>query len=153
WIPAAIARERERGITRDMLGVSSDTPLPTLPPATDSEVLALVVLMLLGALGVAFPVALVYQWVTEPENYRRDFGRALVVLPIVVALAVFLVKGNLALAFCLGGIVAVVRWRATLRDPMDGAFMFVMIGIGLAAGVQLLLVALVGSVLFNVVVL
>jgi hypothetical protein len=32
---------------------------------------------------------------------------------------------------------------------MDGVFMFVMIGIGLAAGVQLLLVALVGSVIFN----
>jgi len=153
WLPAAIERERSRGITRDMLGVSSDVVLPTLPPANDIEVLGLVVLLLVGSLGVAFPVALVYQWTSEPEEYRRDFGRALVVLPIVVALAVFVVKGNLALAFCLGGIVAVVRWRATLRDPMDGAFMFVMIGIGLAAGVQLLLVSLVGSVVFNLVVL
>jgi uncharacterized membrane protein YhiD involved in acid resistance len=32
---------------------------------------------------------------------------------------------------------------------MDGVFMFVMIGIGLAAGVQLLVVALVASIMFN----
>jgi uncharacterized membrane protein YhiD involved in acid resistance len=98
-------------------------------------------------------VALVYQWTSEPESYRRDFGRSLLVLPIVVALAVFLVKNNLALAFSLTGIVAVIRWRTTLQQTMDGAFMFVMIGIGLAAGIQLLVVALVASVMFNAVVL
>jgi hypothetical protein len=64
-------------------------------------------------------------------------------------MAVFIVKDSLALAFSLAGIAAVVRWRAALREAMDGVFMFVMIGIGLAAGVQLLVVALVASIVFN----
>jgi hypothetical protein len=85
----------------------------------------------------------------EPETYRRDFGRALIGLPIAVALAAFLVKNSLALAFSLAGIVAAIRWRAALNETMDGVFMFVTIGIGLAAGTQLLTVALVASVIFN----
>ena len=80
-------------------------------PVTDPDVLALIVLALLGALLVAYPVALTYQWTTEAENYRPDFGRAMVLLPIAVAMAVFIVKDSLALAFSLAGIAAVVRWR------------------------------------------
>jgi hypothetical protein len=78
---------------------------------------------------------------------------ALVALPIAVALAVFLVKSSLALAFSLAGIVAAIRWRAALNETMDGIFMFVVIGIGLAAGAQLLTVALVASVIFNALIL
>jgi hypothetical protein len=117
---------------------------------TDVEVIAPIALTLLGALALSFPVALVYQWTREPESYRRDFGRALIALPTAVALAVFLVKNSLALAFSLAGIVAAIRWRAGLNETMDGVFMFVVIGIGLAAGTQLLTVALVASVIFNV---
>jgi len=145
----AIVRERARVITKTALDGAGPGALPTLSPPTDLDALALIVLTLLGALLVSLPVALVYQWANEPEAYRPDFGRSLLVLPIAVALAVFLVKDSLALAFGLSGIVAVIRWRTTLRESMDGVFMFVVIGIGLAAGVQLLLVALVASVVFN----
>lgn len=143
----AVTRERARVITRTAVDASAG--VGGLPP-TDLDALALIALTLLGAMLVAFPVALVYQWTNEPEPYRPDFSRSLLVLPIAVALAVFLVKDSLALAFGLSGIVAVIRWRTTLRESMDGVFMFVVIGIGLAAGVQLLVVALVGSLVFNV---
>jgi hypothetical protein len=150
----AVARERVRGIAGSLFESPEHAPeLAPVVPANEAEVLGVIVLTLVGALVVALPVALVYQWTSEPESYRRDFGRSLLVLPIAVALAVFLVKNNLALAFSLTGIVAVVRWRTTLQQTMDGAFLFVMIGIGLAAGVQLLVVALVASVIFNATIL
>lgn len=144
----AIARERGRVLTRAPLDAA--TPLATLTvPVTDVDVLMLIALALLGALLVSYPVARVYQWTNEAETYRPDFGRAMVLLPVAVAMAVFIVKDSLALAFSLAGIAAVVRWRLALREAMDGVFMFVMIGIGLAAGVQLLVVALVASIVFN----
>ncbi|HVS23782.1 MAG TPA: DUF4956 domain-containing protein [Gammaproteobacteria bacterium] len=157
WLRDAVLSERARGIGGPLGGalVQSSSPggaldsTVSLLPMGGGVVLGLIALTLIGALVVAYPVALVYQWTHDPEAYRADFNRALLCLPIVVAMAVFLVKNNLALAFSLAGIVAVIRWRATLREAMDGVFMFAMIGIGLAAGVQLLLVALVTSILFN----
>jgi hypothetical protein len=147
----AIARERGRVVTK--AAIDAATPSTLAVPVTDLDVLSLIALALLGALLVAYPVARVYQWTNDAETYRPDFGRALLLLPIAVAMAVFIVKDSLALAFSLGGIAAVVRWRAPLREAMDGVFLFVIIGIGLAAGVQLLVVALVASIVFNVTIL
>ena len=153
WVAEAVAKERVRGIGPALVsGNATDLP-STAVPLTAVEVLFPISLTLLGALALSLPVALVYQWTREPEAYRRDFGRALIALPIAVALAVFLVKNSLALAFSLAGIVAAIRWRAALTETMDGVFMFVTIGIGLAAGTQLLTVALVASVIFNALIL
>jgi hypothetical protein len=150
----AVVRERGRVVTKAAIDIANPSSLGTLTvPVTDPDVLALIALALVGALLIAYPVALAYQWTTDAETYRPDFGRAMLLLPIAVAMTVFIVKDSLALAFSLGGIAAVVRWRAALREAMDGVFMFVMIGIGLAAGVQLLVVALVASIVFNLTIL
>jgi hypothetical protein len=143
----AITRERGRVVTKAAIDAATSNAL--VVPVTDLDVLSLIALALIGALLVAYPVARVYQWTNDAETYRPDFGRALLLLPIAIAMAVFIVKDSLALAFSLGGIAAVVRWRMALRESMDGVFLFVIIGIGLATGVQLLVVALVASVLFN----
>ena len=146
----AIVRERGRVVTKAAVDLANPSAAAALAvPVTDADVLALIALALIGAFLVAVPVALTYQWTNAADSYRPDFGRAMLLLPIAVAMAVFIVKDSLALAFSLAGIAAVVRWRLALREAMDGVFMFVMIGIGLAAGVQLLVVALVASIVFN----
>jgi hypothetical protein len=147
----AIVRERGRVLRMSSIDAANPSSLGTLTvPVTEVDVLALIALALIGALLVSYPVARVYQWTNDRETYRPDFGLALMLLPIAIAMAVFIVKDSLALAFSLGGLAAVVRWRAQLREAMDGVFLFVIIGIGLAAGVQLLVVALVASIVFNV---
>ena len=101
----------------------------------------------------ALPVTWVYRWTRPRKKYDQAFAHTLLVVPIAIALVVFLVKGSLALAFSLAGIVAAVRFRTTLNDPMDATYMFIVIGIGLSAGVQLGSVAILASVAFNAVAL
>src|SRR6185295_9772931 len=62
-------------------------------------------------------------------------------------------KNSLALSFGLGSILAAIKFRNTLDDTKDASFFFLTTGIGLAAGVQALGVALVLSLGFNLVVL
>ena len=101
----------------------------------------------------ALPVTWVYRWTRPRKKYDQAFAHTLLVVPIAIALVVFLVKGSLALAFSLAGIVAAVRFRTSLDDPMDATYMFIVIGIGLSAGVQLGSVAILASVAFNAVAL
>jgi hypothetical protein len=108
-----------------------------------------VVASMLGALALSLPVAWVYTWTHPNEKTMKAVARALLMLPLAIAFVVFLVKGSLALAFSLAGIVAAVRFRTSLSDPGDAVFMFVGIGIGLSAGVQLLSVAFLASVIFT----
>jgi hypothetical protein len=77
----------------------------------------------------------------------------LLLLPIVVAGVVLVVKNSLALAFALAAIVAGVRFRQKLDEPEEAVYVLLALGIGLAAGVQALDIALVMSMMFTVVVM
>jgi hypothetical protein len=121
-----------------------------LAGALDRSLMALLVIT--GALALVVPVARVYMF-TKRFRYDPALVRSVIVLPIVVAGIVLVVKNSIALAFSLAGIVAAVRFRNNLKDPRDAVYIFLVLGIGLSAGVQALDVALVMSLGFNFVVL
>jgi hypothetical protein len=117
-----------------------------LPVASERALTTL--LVVLGAVSLALPVAWVYM-ITKPLRFDPGLVRSIVILPIAVAGILLVVKHSLAIAFSLAGIVAAVRFRNTLKDPRDAVYIFLTIAIGIAAGVQALDVALVVSLSFN----
>ncbi|HEX7239869.1 MAG TPA: DUF4956 domain-containing protein [Longimicrobiaceae bacterium] len=123
---------------------------PALEASVDRALTTL--LVILGALSLVVPVAWIYMR-TKRFRYDPALVRSVIILPVVVAGIAMVVKNSIALAFSLAGIVAAVRFRNTLKDPRDAVYVFLVIGIGLSAGVQALDVALVMSLLFNLVVL
>jgi hypothetical protein len=70
-------------------------------------------------------------------------------LPAVVAGIVTVVQHSLALAFSLAGIAAGVRFRRALSDTFDTLFILASIGVGIAAGVKSIEIAVVLTVFFN----
>jgi uncharacterized protein DUF4956 len=110
-------------------------------------------LCMTGAFLLMLPVSWVYILTRQKKGYRQSVVQTLIILPIVVAGVVLLVKNSIALAFSLGGIVAAVSFRNTLRDTKDAVSIFLATGVGLAAGVQVMSAAAVMSFLFNVVIL
>ncbi len=112
-----------------------------------------VVVALVLAFAVTLPITWVYRWTRTRKKYSQAFAHTLLMVPIAIALVVFLVKGSLALAFSLAGIVAAVRFRTSLDEPQDAVYMFMAIGIGLATGIQLTTVAYISSLIFVIVAL
>jgi hypothetical protein len=109
-------------------------------------------LITLGALAISLPVAWVYTF-TRRFRFDPSLVQSIIILPMVVAGIVLIVKNSVALAFSLAGIVAGVRFRNTLKDPKDAVYIFLALSIGLAAGVRASDVALVSSLIFNLVIL
>jgi uncharacterized protein DUF4956 len=109
------------------------------------------------AMAAAFllmlPVTWIYVMTRRRKGFRQSVVQTLVILPIVVAGVVFMVKNSLALAFSLGGIVAAVSFRNTLRDTKDAVYIFLATGVGLAAGIQSVSFAAALSITFNIVIL
>ena len=62
------------------------------------------------------------------------------------ALMVVVIGDNVARAFGLVGLGSFIRFRSGISDPRDAAVMFVMIGIGMACGLGLPLMAIAGTV-------
>jgi len=111
------------------------------------------VVAMLGSVLLMLPVTWVYMAAQRSRGYSQPIVQTLVFLPLVVTGIVLIVRNSLALAFSLAGIVAGVRFRNALKDPRDAVFIFLAIGVGLAAGVQALTVAFIISVTFSFIVL
>ena len=110
-------------------------------------------LSLVTTLLLMLPVTWVYMSARRTKRHNQAVVETLIILPIVVAAIVLIVRNSLALAFSLAGVVAAVRFRTTLRDTRDTVFIFLAIGIGFAAGVQVITVGAIASIMFNLVLL
>ena len=134
-------------ITRTFCGV----PMIEEPGVQGWEGLAVQGLSLLGALAIMIPVAWTYIIIKRSGGYDQSVVHTLIILPVAVTGIVIIVKTSVALAFSLAGIVAAVRFRTTLEDTKDAVYVFLAIGVGLAAGSQRLGTALIASIVFNLV--
>jgi uncharacterized protein DUF4956 len=146
----ALSHGRDAG-TDPLFESFSGTRGENLPPPLLLAVTT--ALCMTGAFLLMLPVAWVYILTRRKKGYRQSVVQTLIILPIVVAGVVLLVKNSVALAFSLGGIVAAVSFRNTLRDTKDAVCIFLATGVGLAAGVQVMSAAAVMSFLFNLVIL
>ena len=122
-----------------------------MPPRL--EVVISATLSLIGTLVLMLPVSWVYMSVQRDRVPNSTIVETLIILPIAVAGVVLVVKNSLALAFSLAGVLAGVRFRTRITDARDLVFIFVAIGVGFAAGVQVMTIAALLSVFINFVLL
>lgn len=102
-----------------------------------------------GALLTTLPVTWTYMASRSRKEYDQALVETMIVLPIAVTAIVVMVHDSLALAFSLAGIVGGVRFRNTLKSSGDAIYILLAIGIGLAAGIGALEIAMVMTVMFN----
>lgn len=112
---------------------------------------AILVSYLIGAVVAVLPVTWVYMATRQSTGFKSNFVRALVILPICATSTVLLIKDSLALAFGLAALVAAIRFRVRLSDPLDGIYILASIAVGLAAGMGYVGVGLVTTFFFTIV--
>jgi hypothetical protein len=157
YLPLAL-KDLVRSATQPLVGLSSEpvTTFTTPDPAIDAlPPLAVGFMSVIGiasAILFCLPVSWTYMFTRQKKGYSQSVVHTLILLPVVVSVVASLVRHNAALAFSLAGIVAAVRFRVALEDSRDAVFVFGVMALGLASGVQLEAAAVL-SVLFNTVVL
>jgi hypothetical protein len=104
--------------------------------------------LVLLALGLAFLGGKVLAWVyllTHPGNAAsRSFLNMLVLMPTLVALVMMVLQDNLATAFGMLSVFAIVRFRNVLSDSQDTGYVLASIVLGLAAGTERFTIAIIG---------
>ena len=117
-------------------------------PAWLTDSLKLIYSMVMTLL-LMLPVSWVYRAIHTDSVYDHSIDTTTLILPAIVAGIVTVVQHSLALAFSLAGIVAGVRFRRALSDTFDTLFILSSIGVGIAAGVKSIEIAVVLTVFFN----
>lgn len=94
----------------------------------------------------------VYFLVCKREQRSLSFFLSLVMIPAVVAVVIALVGSNVARAFSIAGVFALVRYRSLPGDGKDIAFVFMAMVSGLACGLGYLTLGLAMIVVLSVVI-
>ena len=115
-----------------------------LPPTlggVEAAVLALLVAFCIGHI-----VAWTYMLTHTGLSYSQMFTSSLLVLPVIVALTMMLLAGNILIALGLLSIFAMIRFRNVLKDTRDTTFILWAVVEGVAAGTQRLSVGVIGAI-------
>ncbi len=128
--------------------IVTQTPIEADASVWLNEAITLSLAMAITLIAMV-PVSWLYKAIHEGHDYDHSIDETALVMPAVVAGVVTVAQHSLALAFSLAGIVAGVRFRRALSDTFDTLFIFVAIGVGLAAGVAAIEIAIVITVFFN----
>ncbi len=116
-------------------------------------------LNILFAIGMAFLVGMVINWVYY-HNYKgvmfsRTFGMTLVMMTLITTPVVMVIKGSIELAMGMVGALSIVRFRTAVKDPLDIAYLFwaLTMGILIGAGQYFMAVLALVSIMLLVMVL
>ncbi|ODT68078.1 MAG: hypothetical protein ABS75_21905 [Pelagibacterium sp. SCN 63-23] len=80
-----------------------------------------------------------------PRNH--SFEVTLVLLAILIAMVTKVIGDSVARAFSLVGALSIVRFRTVVRDTQDTAYVIFAVVVGMAAGANLLPIAIAGLVI------
>ncbi len=97
-------------------------------------------------------IAVMYERTFQGLSYSRGLVQSMILGSIVSCLLMIAIGDNIARGIGIVGSLAIIRFRTNLRDPRDLIFLFASLGIGVASGVQSYATAIIGALVFSMVV-
>ena len=109
------------------------------------------------ALVLAFCLGLfifmVYKKTFSGVMYSSSFGVTLIALTMITTLVILAVTSNVVLSLGMVGALSIVRFRTAIKEPLDIAFLFWSIAVGIVLAAGMIPLAVIGSVVIGVVLL
>ncbi len=106
------------------------------------------------ALGLSFVLGLfifvVYKKTYQGVMYSDSFGVSLIAMAMITSLVIIAVTSNVVLSLGMVGALSIVRFRTAIKEPMDIAFLFWAIAVGIVLGAGLIPLAVIGSVIIGI---
>lgn len=112
------------------------------------------ILLVLGITAViGIYIFFVYRLVCRKAFYNRSFAISLVVIAMITSIIILTVQSSVVISLGMVGALSIVRFRTAIKDPMDLAFLFWAIAVGIICGANLYEVAIDGTIVITIVML
>lgn len=112
-----------------------------------------IVLALVLAFGIGLFIFFVYKKTYGGVMYSSSFGVTLIALTMITTLVILAVTSNIVLSLGMVGALSIVRFRTAIKEPMDIAFLFWSIAVGIVLAAGLIPLAVFGSVVIGIILL
>ena len=110
-------------------------------------------LALLLAFGVGLFIFFIYKKTYAGVMYSSSFGVTLVALTMITTLVILAVTSNVILSLGMVGALSIVRFRTAIKEPLDIAFLFWAIAVGIVLAAGMIPLAVFGSLFIGIIIL
>ena len=108
---------------------------------------------LLLAFGIGLFIFFVYKKTYQGVMYSSSFGTTLIALTMITTVVILAVTSNVVLSLGMVGALSIVRFRTAIKEPLDIAFLFWSIAVGIVLAAGMIPLALVGSIVIGIILL
>lgn len=98
-------------------------------------------------------IFLIYKKTYAGVMYSSGFGVTLLALSMITTVVILAVTSNVVLSLGMVGALSIVRFRAAIKEPLDIAFLFWAIAVGIVLAAGMLPLAVIGSVVIGAILL
>lgn len=111
------------------------------------------VIALALAFGLGLFIFLIYKKTFAGVMYSSSFGVTLIALTMISTVVILAVTSNVVLSLGMVGALSIVRFRTAIKEPLDIAFLFWSIGVGIVLAAGMIPLAVFGSVVIGLIML
>ncbi|MBN7773093.1 DUF4956 domain-containing protein [Clostridium aminobutyricum] len=111
-----------------------------------NTIIAMITAFLIGLFIFA-----IYKKTFSGVMYSSAFGVSLIAMSLITTLVILAITTNIVLSLGMVGALSIVRFRTAVKDPLDIAFLFWAIAVGIVVGAGLIPLAIIGSAIIGVI--
>ncbi len=119
--------------------------------SVDSISLVDIAIALVLAFALGLFIFFVYKKTYMGVMYSSSFGVTLIALTMISTVVILAVTSNVVLSLGMVGALSIVRFRAAIKEPLEIAFLFWAIAVGIVLAAGLIILAVVGSAVIGLV--
>ncbi|MBQ6067570.1 MAG: DUF4956 domain-containing protein [Clostridia bacterium] len=105
------------------------------------------------AFGVGLFIFFIYKKTYKGVMYSSSFGVTLIALTMITSQVILAVTSNVVLSLGMVGALSIVRFRTAIKEPLDIAFLFWSIAVGIILAAGMIPLAVIGSVIIGLILL
>lgn len=95
-------------------------------------------------------IFLTYRVLTRKAFFDKNFAISLPITAAITGAIIMTVQSNIVISLGMVGALSIVRFRTAIKDPMDLAFLFWAICVGIICGAGVTVIALILSIIVTV---
>ena len=105
------------------------------------------------AFVIGLVIALLYRATYQGVMYTMTYGVSLVAMTMLSAMILLVVTSNVVLTLGMVGALSIIRFRTSVKEPLDIMYMFWAVGAGIAVGAGMAGVAVIATLTVGLAVL
>ena len=106
---------------------------------------------LLFSFALGLFIFFIYRVSYKGVMYSKTFNVTLIAMSMITSSIILAITSNIILSLGMVGALSIVRFRTAIKDPIDVAYLFWAVGMGIVSGAGLWMLALISSVVIGII--